>query len=115
MKNMLVMVFALFTLTSFSQKKIEQIIIQTSAECGSCKERLEGKLNYTKGIKFADLDIPSKKLTVKFKTNKISEEEILKIVSDLGYDADNLKANPKAYEALPQCCKVNGMEHDEGK
>jgi mercuric ion binding protein len=115
MKNILVLVFALFTLTAFGQKKVEEIVILTSAECGSCKERIEGKLNYTKGIKFADLDVPSKKLTVKYSTKKISKEEVMKIITDLGYDADDLKANAEAYEALPQCCKVNGMEHIEGK
>ena len=115
MKNTIMLVFTLFTLTAYGQKKIEQITIQTSAECGSCKERIEEKLNYTNGIKFADLDVPSKQLTVKYKTKKIKKEEILKILSDLGYDADTVKANTTAYEALPQCCKVNGMEHTEGK
>lgn len=113
MKNLVVLVFALFTLTAFGQNKVEEIVIHTSAECGSCKERLEGKLNYTKGIMFADLDIPSKDLTVKYKTKKISLEEIKKIISETGYDADDVKANSKAYEALPQCCKVNGMEHND--
>ncbi|MFA7272507.1 MAG: heavy metal-associated domain-containing protein [Crocinitomicaceae bacterium] len=113
MKNVLVMVFALLTLTAFGQKKVGEIVIHTTAECESCKERLEGKLNYTVGIKFADLDIPTKNLTVKYTTAKISLEEIKKIISDLGYDADDVKANPEAYEALPTCCKVNGMEHSE--
>ncbi len=115
MKNILTIALVLFTLTAFGQKqkKVQQIDIQTSAECGSCKERLEGKLNYTSSIVFADLDVPSKVLTVKFKTKKISLEEIKKIVSELGYDADEMKANPTAYEALSQCCKVGGMEHNE--
>ncbi len=116
MKNVLVLAFALFTLTAFAQtktKKVETVKIQTSAECNSCKERLEGKLNYTKGLKFAELDVPSKVLTVKFKTKTISLAEIKKIVSDLGYDADEVKANPAAYAVLPECCKVEGMEHIE--
>jgi periplasmic mercuric ion binding protein len=115
MKNILTIAIMLFTLTAFGQKekKVIQIDIQTSAECNSCKERLEGKLNYTKGLIFADLDVPSKVLTVKFKTKKISLDEIRKIVSDMGYDADGVKANPEAYAALPQCCKIGGMEHME--
>jgi len=115
MKNLVVLVFALFTLTAFGQKKVEEVIIHTSAECGSCKERLEGKLNYTRGIKFAELDVPSKDFTVKFQSEKISLMEIKKIVSELGYDADDVKANQDSYSALPECCKVGGMEHTEGK
>ena len=115
MKNALLVVFALLSLTTFGQKKVEEVVIHTSAECESCKERLEAKLNYTAGIKFADLDVPTKNLTVKFNTAKISLQEIKTIISDLGYNADDLPANPEAYEALPSCCKVNGMEHSEQK
>jgi copper chaperone CopZ len=115
MKNILAITMVLFTFASFAQKekKVQEFVIQTSAECNECKERIENKLNYIKGIKFADLDVPSKKLTVKFQTKKISLAEIKAIVAGLGYDADEVKANTKAYEALPQCCKVAGMEHIE--
>ncbi len=98
----------------FSQKsaaKIETVVIMTSAECGECKERIEGALNYTKGVKFAELDVPSRKLTVKFKNDVISLEEIKKQLSLLGYNADEVKADPVAYEKLPACCKAGGMEH----
>ncbi len=115
MKNVIVLVFALFTLTAFGQKKVEEVIIHTTAECGSCKKRIEGKLNYTKGIKFAELDIPSKNVTVKFQTKKISLAEIKNLIAELGYDADDVKANQVSYDALPQCCKIGGMEHTEEK
>jgi mercuric ion binding protein len=49
-------------------------------------------------------------LTVKFKTAKISLDEIKKIVVETGYDADDMKANPEAVEQLPACCKPGGME-----
>jgi copper chaperone CopZ len=96
----------------FSQKaeKFKTIIIQTSAECGDCKERLEEKLNYTSGIKFAELDLESKKLTVKFTTSKISEAEIKQIISALGYDADDQKAPKEAVQKLPLCCQPGGMK-----
>ena len=93
-----------------AKKKVETVVMLTSAECGSCKERIEGKLNYVSGIRFAELDVPTQKLTVKYKTSTISKAEIKKIVSDLGYEIDGLKADSAAYEALPMCCKVGGME-----
>lgn len=100
------LVTCFFLLNATAQKK-QTIVIQTSAECGQCKERIEGKLNYTKGISFAELDVPTKQCTVKYDTEKISKEEILQEISKLGYDADGVKANQEAYENLPQCCKVN--------
>jgi mercuric ion binding protein len=110
MKTIITIIFAFFAMTTFAQKEVKEIKIHTSAECGSCKKRIEGKLNYTKGIRFAELDVPSKDVTVQFQSDKISEAEIKKIIADLGYDADEVKADKKGYEALPGCCKVGGMK-----
>lgn len=87
-----------------------EVIIKTSAECGSCKERLENVLNYTKGVKFAELNIADKTLNVHFNPKKITFEEIKKIISETGYDADEVKANPKYQDDLPTCCKPGGMK-----
>lgn len=68
-------------------------------------------LNYTKGVKFGELDVPSRKVTVKFSPSVITLDEIKKKISELGYDADDVKANHDAYEKLPSCCKIGGHEH----
>lgn len=115
MKNIIFTLVAVFTFGIANAQndkttKIQKVVIKTSAECGECKERIEAKLNYTKGVSFADLNYETKELTVKFKADKISLAEIKKIVSELGYDADEVKANPKAQKALPKCCQPNGMK-----
>ena len=91
-------------------QNVAEVQIKTSAECGSCKERIEEKLNYTAGIKFAELDVRSKVLTVKYSKKKLSLDDIKKIVSEIGYDADEVKAIPASVEALPTCCKPGGMK-----
>lgn len=110
MKNLLLIIAVLFIGNSFAQelKKVEEVVIQTSAECGDCKKRIETKLNYMKGVRFAELDVPSMKLTVSYSTKKISLDEIKTAISDLGYDADDKKANEAAQNALPLCCQPNG-------
>jgi periplasmic mercuric ion binding protein len=118
MKSSLLVLALLFVSTvGFSQKsssKTETVVIMTSAECDECKERIEGALNYTKGVKFAELDVNSRKLTVKFKTDVVSLEEIKKQISLLGYNADEVLADPTAFDKLPACCKPSGMETHEG-
>lgn len=111
MKNILVIIALLFIGNGFSQeqKKTETIEIATSAECGTCKKTLEDKLNYTKGIRYAELDVATKKLTVSYTAKKISADEIRKIISDTGYDADNVSANTSSQKALPKCCQPGGM------
>jgi hypothetical protein len=39
------------------------------------------------------------------KTIKTTPEKIHKVLNELGYDADNTQADPKAYAALSPCCK----------
>lgn len=109
MKTILVICIAFLGFSFKQDAKPQLVTIKTSAECGDCKERIESKLNYTKGIVFSELDFKTKDLTVKFKPTKITLEQIKQIVSDLGYDADELRANVDAQKALPLCCQPHGM------
>ena len=104
------LLFTIVTGLSFGQKKknIETTQIQTSAQCGDCKERIESKLNYTKGVVFAELDLDSKKVTVKFKSSVITKQQIKEIIAEIGYDADDVKAKPENIEKLPNCCRPRG-------
>ena len=111
MKQLLVMCLLVMTNIGLAQEKKPQVVIQTSAECGMCKEKIESKLNYVKGILFAELDVESKQLSIKYNTAKISIDEIKKIISELGYDADDVNANPESVMKLPACCRPGGMDH----
>lgn len=100
------------SLSTFAQKekkgkesKIETIEIQTSAQCEMCKESIEKEISFVKGIKFVDLDMETKKLTVKYRKDKTDADKIKNEIAELGYDADDVTANPKVYEKLPACCK----------
>lgn len=108
MKSTTLFLFLFLTGLTFSQKKIEEAIIQTSAQCGDCKERIEGKLNYTKGVVFAELDLDSKKVTVRYKTKSISLQEIKQVIASIGYSADDLKAKEEDVLKLPKCCQPGG-------
>ena len=108
--------FALFilasSLTSAPQFKKEAAVkiisILTSAVCEDCKERIEKELNYTKGVVYSELDIDSKIVTVKFKTSVISEQGVIDVINNLGYDAGESKRNEEAFNKLPKCCKSPG-------
>lgn len=110
MKNLFLILMLSIGTLSFVQEKFEQVIIKTSSECAMCKERIEEELNYTKGVSYVNLDLASKELTVKYKPEKISLDKIREIISNLGYDADEVKANPENQNKLPACCKPNGMQ-----
>jgi copper chaperone CopZ len=101
--------FVLLSTISFGQKSTTSQI-QTNAQCGDCKERIEGKLNYTKGIKFAELNDETKIVTVKYDPKKIDLLTIKQTIAKIGYNADEVKAAIEDVEKLPKCCQPNGHE-----
>jgi len=105
MKKIFIAVFSILTINAWAQK--ETVQITTSAECvaNCCKDRIEEEMQFTKGITAANLDVESQVLTVTFKTKKNSVENIRKIISNLGYNADDVMANESAHNDLPNCCQ----------
>lgn len=103
-------VFMLTSATGYAQDKDGkgEIKIQTSAVCGMCKDRIEEGLAYEAGIKSADLDLSTKIVTVVFNPSKTDESKIKLAISNMGYDAGDMKANADAYAKLPACCKKTG-------
>lgn len=90
------------------EQKTEKAEILTSAICEMCKETIEYELTFTKGIKFAELDTKSKIVTVEYNPKKVSLKEIRENIAGVGYDADSVKRDPKAYAKLPFCCRDGG-------
>ena len=89
----------------------EEIIIQTTAQCGECKENIEKALMAEKGVRFAELDIKSKQAKVIYNSKRTTPEQLRTAISNVGYDADLVEANPEAVEKLSPCCKKGG--HDD--
>ena len=100
--SLIMLVF--FSATAMSQNK-ETIKIKTSAQCDMCKQRIEKELGYVKGVKKANLDLSTKEITVVYNPKKTSPEKIRTAISNIGYDADDIKANNRSYGNLPGCCK----------
>jgi periplasmic mercuric ion binding protein len=90
--------------------KPQTVKIKTSAICEMCKERIEKKLAFTKGVTDVNLDVDSKDkvVTVIFNPKKTSVEKIKKAIAEVGYDADEVVAETASYDKLPGCCKKGG-------
>ena len=103
MKKIIIALFSLLTINAWAQK--ETVQIKTSAQCEMCKERILEEIQFTKGVTAVELDVESQMLTVTFKTKKNSVENIRTIISNIGYDADEVKAKKSAHDNLPGCCQ----------
>jgi periplasmic mercuric ion binding protein len=104
--------------TSFAQQTTpkaksgtETLTLKTSAVCDMCKTRLEKSLAYEKGVQSASLDVPSKVLTVTYRPDKTTPAALRTAVQKTGYDADEVTADARAYDRLPECCKKTNSTH----
>lgn len=87
-----------------SAQKTQEVKIKTSAQCDMCKDRIESNIAFEKGVKDLYLDMESMELTVVYKTSKTDVNALRNAIANLGYDADDVKADPDVYKELPLCC-----------
>ena len=124
MKTLKITVFYLFALVIFmgysanviaqstsSNPNIQTIKIKTSSVCDMCKETIEKALSKEVGVKKSTLAVSTKICTVQFDKTKTTIEKIKLAISNSGYDADDMKANKKAYDKLSPCCKAGNSTH----
>ena len=107
MKYLIASILFMLTLSSATAQK-EELTLKSTIVCEMCKTTIEEGLAYVDGIKSAKVDVDANEITVKYKTNKISETEVKKAISNLGYAAGDMAANKEAYDKLDGCCKKGG-------
>ena len=105
------LLFASCSVTKEGGVKLQSEVIKTSAQCGMCEDTIESALATMDGISLADLDVTTQKLKVKFDPAKTSLADIRQKVASVGYQADEVAADPKAYENLPACCQLGGHKN----
>ena len=89
----------------------EEMVINTpTIQCGMCQKIIEVGLAKVDGVSNPRVDLKTKKTILFHNPEKTNKKSIEKIVSELGYQANNLKANPDSYADLPNCCKIGGMD-----
>ena len=99
------------TLNAQENSNLSEVKIKTSAVCDMCKETLESNLVFEKGIKKSELDVKSAIINVTYNPQKTNPDKIRAAISKLGYDADDIPADKKAYEKLSSCCKKENKAH----
>lgn len=105
---------ALISLTALNAKaesKTAKISVKASIycdhckQCSSCGKRLYDAVYTEKGIRKVSIDPEQKTVEVSYNSGKTSPEAIRKAIAKVGFDADDVKADPTAYEKLDDCCK----------
>src|SRR5579864_7517475 len=90
---------------SFGQVIKTATIKLPTVQCQECKERIENFVSHEDGIQKFVVDFKRKTAKVTYITDRINIETIKTDIANAGYDADDVTANPEAYQKLHTCCK----------
>tara|TARA_B100001027_G_scaffold185032_1_gene137223 strand:+ start:61 stop:405 length:345 start_codon:yes stop_codon:yes gene_type:complete len=109
--NLFVLAIFFSTLMVGCNNASEEMVINTpTIQCGMCQKTIEVGLAKIDGVSNPKVDLKTKKTILLHDPEKTNIKSIEKVVSELGYQANNLKANPDSYADLPACCKIGGMD-----
>lgn len=89
-------------------ERVETATIQLpTIICNMCAETVEKAITGVKGVQSVTVSLDEKVATVSYTpTTELSSIE--EAITAAGYDANDRKADPQAYENLPECCKKDG-------
>ena len=77
-----------------------------SIVCGMCVKKVEKTLKKVEGVKEVKVDLDEKKAYVTFDNSLTDISKLEDAITAAGYDANEKKADPEAYEKLHGCCKI---------
>lgn len=111
MKQLLFTLVLLLSCTAFGQSgKKATVVISTKNTCNHCKvcetcgQKLETDLYFVRGIKLVEYNEADMTTTIVYKPKLITPEKIRQEIAKLGFDADEVKADPEAYAKRDACC-----------
>jgi len=88
------------------QKKPITVKIQTpTLQCDACKQRIEEYLKFEEGVTKVVAYPRSRYTMVTYLADRTNMENIKTAIANLGYDADDIPADPEAYKQLPKTCR----------
>ena len=110
MRKRMVMTFLLSVFIGCGGEDTDVTVMTPTIQCGMCQKTIEMGLSKLEGVGHSTVDLASKTTKVSFDSKKTDLLKIENAISSLGYQANAVSANPDAYESLPACCKIGGMD-----
>jgi len=109
MRSVSLAILAIFGFVSISSAQIktsDKAVIKTlTVACDNCRDYIEFTLGHEYGVTSVKVDIKKKTTTVTWLTDRTTKENIKTAIANIGYDADDIEAEPSAWRGLPQECK----------
>lgn len=109
MKTLLlsIITITIFSSAAFAQQKaIQKAVIKTPGVLAdACKTSIDNFLVHQYGVSSVKADYRRHTVTVVWYTDRTNIENIKYALANMGYDADDVTAEPGAYKRLNPACK----------
>lgn len=116
-KTFIIAAFALISTMAVGQSKITKTSLEVDGLCGMCKERIENAA-YIPGVKQVNWDKETHELTLVYKNDKVTEQEIIASINAVGHDVKGHLATDEQYANIHGCCRFRDpaqrANHDLG-
>lgn len=112
MKKILIILLALplGMVAQDNQKKNAKAEFTVKGNCEVCEKRIEKAALSIKGVKSAEWDIPSNKISLIYNPKKVTLEAIHTSIAAQGHDSSEAQAKKEDYDELPKCCQYDREE-----
>ena len=111
LKLVLMIAFVALSTVAFGATKSEKktVVLNVTMDCGSCAKKIQEHLRFEKGVQKVTCDVKKQEVEITYKSDKTTEEKLLKSVSDLGYKSSIKKPVcktecTKAEKKKSSCC-----------
>lgn len=74
--------------------------------CDTCRDTIVKAIQGVEGVKAVKPDMEKKVMRITVEDKAGTQEKIEQAVSKVGYQADGVKADSKAFANLPGCCQA---------
>jgi periplasmic mercuric ion binding protein len=102
-------------LAQVTPKAVRVDIKTPNATCAACKTKIESWVpKSVDGLVKITVQISRGVTTVQYYPDRTNIEELKTAISNAGFDADDVQANPDTYKKLPACCKKPEDQISEG-
>jgi copper chaperone CopZ len=97
---------ALWAGAQVTPRAVKANIKTPQAKCAECKTKIESFVSKSiDGLVKVYVNTSQGITTVQYYPDRTNIEELKTAISNAGFDADNVLANPDVYNKLPACCK----------
>lgn len=107
--TLIIVLFSGINAPAFSQEPAPEGNVETQIKvlglCGMCKDRIEKAAYSVRGVRSASWDQQKNLLTVNYRANRTSQEEIERTIAKAGHDTEHFITDEATYKNLHGCCK----------